>query len=171
MYLAMDMKVNYSFSFTQPAPPKPKLAEFSYSEFLLDLPSHWKQIPTPQDNSFQFSSDKDEASITVSADFYAIPDEKAALLADQCLSSRHNALEAQFPGQVEVLRRTVHPHSGGIGLELLYAADIPGRHTYFYLGYVTNRKILNFTLVCKPGREAAATLFNAILQNFRPKLP
>lgn len=164
------MKINYSFSFTQPALAKPKLVEYSYNEFLLDLPTHWRQLPTPEENSFNFYSQIDEASITISADFYAIPDEKAGLFADKCLESRHNGLESQFPGKVEVLRRTAHPHSGGSGIELMYGAEIPG-NMYLYLGYVTSRKILNFTLVCKPERVAAAALFNSLISNFRPKLP
>jgi len=164
------VKVNYSFSFTQPAPPKPKLAEYSYNEFLLDLPSHWKQLPTPEDNSFNFYSEMDGASITISADFYAIPDDKAVRFAENCLESRHHALETQFPDQVEVIRRTAHPHSGGSAIELMYGAEIPGS-MYFYLGYVTSRKILNFTLVCKPERAGAAVLFNSIISNFRPRLP
>lgn len=164
------MKFNYSFSFTQPAPAKPKLAEYSFNEFLLDLPPYWKQLPTPEDNSFNFYSEIEGASITISADFYAIPDEKAGQFGGRCLESRHDALETQFPGQVEVIRRTAHPHSGGSVIELMYGAGIPGS-MYFYLGYVTSRKILNFTLVCKPERTAAAALFNSIISNFRPKLP
>ncbi|WP_374583437.1 hypothetical protein [Pseudoduganella sp.] len=165
------MKFNYSFSFSQPAPAKPKLAEYSYNEFLLDLPPHWRQLPTSEDNSFNFYSEKDGASITISADFYAIPDEKAVLMAEACLESRHAAFESQFPGQVEVLRRTARQHSGGDGIEMMYAADAPGQHLYFYLGYVTRRKILHFALVCQPGRDAAAALFNSIVSNFRPQLP
>jgi len=105
---AHRMKINYSFSFSQPAPGKPKLAEYSYSEFLLDLPPHWKQSPTSEDNSFNFYSEAEGASITVSAEFYAIPQEKQAQFADKCLESRHTGLETQFPGQVEVIRRTAY---------------------------------------------------------------
>lgn len=150
---------------------KPSLVEYSYNEFLLDLPDHWKQLPTPEDNVFNFYSETEGASITISADFYAIPDDKAGFFAEKCLESRHDAVVAQSSGEIEVLRRSALPHSGGTGIEMMYAAEVPGECVYFYLGYVTSRKILNFTLVCKPGRAAAAALFNAIVPNFRPKLP
>ncbi len=75
------------------------------------------------------------------------------------------------PGRLQVAQRSIKPHSGGIGLEMSLAAEVPAEHVYIYLGYVTSRKILNFTLVCKPGKEAAAALFNEIVQDFRPRLP
>jgi hypothetical protein len=72
---------------------------------------------------------------------------------------------------VQVLQKSIKPHSGGIGLELSFAAEVPNEHVNIYLGYVTSRKILNFTLVCQPGKEAAAALFNQLVPNFRPRLP
>ena len=167
----MTKLFSYSFSLTPPVPPKPKLHEYAYNEFLLALPLNWKQIPTTTDATLNFHSSELGAGITISADFYDIPESKAAALADQCLSSRLNAIEQLTPGRVQVLQRSVKPHSGGIGLELSFAAEVPGEHVYLYLGYVTSRKILNFTLVCKPGKEAAAALFNEIVVNFRPRLP
>jgi hypothetical protein len=47
----MSKLFSYSFSLTPPAPPKPKLHEYEYSEFLLALPPHWKQVPTAEDNT------------------------------------------------------------------------------------------------------------------------
>ncbi|MET0349869.1 MAG: hypothetical protein ABW067_08785, partial [Rhizobacter sp.] len=74
------------------------------------------------------------------------------------------------PG-VEVFQRTIRPHSSGDGLELSLAVNVPGECVYLFLGYVTSRKILNFGLVCRPGPEAAAALFNELVPNFRPLLP
>ena len=169
----MSKLFSYSFSLTpaRPAEPVEPLHEFSYNEFLLDLPYHWKQVITPEENSFNFHSSSLEAGITISADFFAVPDAKAAAFAEVCLNSRLEQLEKLEPGKVEVLHRTIKPHSGGVGLELAFAAELAGKNIYTYLGYVTSRKVLNFTLVCRPDRQAAAKLFNETMLHYRPKLP
>lgn len=158
---------SYSFSLT---PPKPKLHEYAYGEFELSLPLHWKQIPNSEQYTVNFHSDELNAGITISADFYAIPEDKALLLAEKNVASRIEALE-KTSAKLEVFHKTIKPHSGGVGLEMSLAAEVPGEYVYIYLGYVTSRKILNFTLVCKPNRQAASELFNEIVPNFRPLLP
>ena len=164
----MSNLFSYSFSLS---PPKVPLHEYAYSEFVLSLAADWKQIPNAEENTINFHSEAQSAGITVSADFYEIPEAKAQALAEKCLSSRLEALEKLTPGRVQTLQRTIKPHSGGVGLELSFVAEVPGEHVYIYLGYVTSRKILNFTLVCKPGKEAAAALFNELVRNVRPRLP
>lgn len=159
---------SYSFSLT---PAKPTLHEYQYNEFLLALAPHWKQIFTTEDSTLNFYSAELGAGITVSADFYDIPSEKALAIAEKSLSARLEAFEQLAPGQVRVLQQSVKPHSGGIGLEICLAIEVPNEHVTCYLGYITARKILNFTLVCKPGQEAAIQLFNEIAPNFRPRLP
>jgi hypothetical protein len=167
----MTKLFSYSISLTPPAPPKPELQEYAYSEFMLALPLHWKQLPTSTDNTFNFQSELIGAGITVSVDFYDIPESKAQAFAEKNLSSRLEALEQITPGQVQVLLRSIKPHSGGVGLELGFVAEVPNEHVYMYLGYVTSRKILNFTLVCRPGKEAAAALFNEIVPHFQLRFP
>lgn len=169
------MKINYSFSLpTQGsalAKPPEKIVEYSFSEFLLDLPDHWREVPTSENNTLSWASDVAGASITVSADFYEVPDEKAAEVAQLCLSGRHSAMESWAPGEVAVLHESVKPYSGGGGLELTYAAKIPG-NTYLYLGYVSARKIFNFALTCGPDSSAAEQLYNDLVsQRLRVKLP
>lgn len=167
------MKFSYSFNISPPAAPKPteKLAEYSYNEFLLDLPEHWRQVATSSDNTLNWHSEVDGATITVSCDFYEVPDSKALGLAEVCLDGRHRALEALAPGQVTVLSRSIKPYSGGGGLEINYSAQIPGS-TYLYLGYVTARKVFNFGLTCGPDRFAAADLYNLMMSGrLRVKLP
>ncbi|WP_211440823.1 hypothetical protein [Collimonas humicola] len=169
------MKFSYSFSITPPAPPlkKPpeKLAEYSYNEFLLDLPEHWQQIATADGNMLNWQSDVVGAAITVSCDFYEIPDEKSLKLAEVCLKARHEAMEVRAPGQVTVLSRSIKPYSGGSGLEMSYSAQIPGS-TYLYLGYVTSRKVFNFSLTYGPDKVAAADLYNLIMtERLRVKIP
>jgi hypothetical protein len=138
---------------------------------LLDLPEHWRQLPTREDNSINWYSEMDNASITLSADFYQVPDQKANALAEVCLKGRHDAMEALAPGQVTVLRRSIKPHSQGIGLEMSYSEQIPG-HTYIYLGYVTSRKVFNFGLTGGPDEFAAADLFNrTVRERLRVMLP
>ena len=52
-----------------------------------------------------------------------------------------------------------------------YAAELPGQQSYLYMGYVSSRKVFNFTLDCEPDRDAAASLFNKIMANFRVMIP
>jgi hypothetical protein len=169
------MKISYSFKLGQPAqtPAKPpeKIVEYSYNEFLLDLPDHWRQVPAPENNTLCWASEAANAAITVSIDFYAVPDEKAMEVAQFCVQQRQQALEKLAPGRVTVLRESVKPYSGGGALELGYAAQIPGS-TYMYLGYVSARKIFNFTLTSGADKLAAAELFNRIVGGWlRVKLP
>jgi hypothetical protein len=111
------------------------------------------------------------AAITVSIDFYAVPDEKAMGVAQLCVQQRHQALEKLAPGRVSVLQQSVKPYSGGGALELAYAAQIPGS-TYMYLGYVSGHKIFNFTLTSGADKLDAAALFNRIVGGWlRVKLP
>jgi hypothetical protein len=169
------MKINYSFSLSTaaPAPEKApeKLVEYSYNEFFLDLPEHWRQIPTQEERTLNWHSAVENASVTISADFYEVPEEKASKFADVCVNGRHEAMESLAPGKVTVLQRSIRPYSGGGALEIAYAAQIPG-HTYLYLGYVSARKVFNFGLTCGPDKFAAADLYNKFMkERLRVKLP
>ncbi len=167
----MSQLFSYSFSLTPPAPPKPRLHEYAYSEFAVFLSDQWRQTPSSEDNTLLFHSSELGASITVSVDFYDIPQDKAALIADKTLSTRLDSLETLAPGKITVRQRAVKPHSSGAALELSFIAEVADDCIYLYLGYVTARKVLNFTLVCAPGGQAAAALYNEVVGNFRPRLP
>ena len=165
----------FSYSFSVTSPPAPKavehLHEYSYNEFQLALTLDWKLVPTATDGSISFHSERAGAGITVSADFCDVPESKAHALGEKNIASRFDALAALNPGKVVVLRQEIKPHSSGAGLELTFAAELPGEYVYLFLGHVTGRKVLNFTMVCKPDRQVAATLFNKTIGGFRPKLP
>jgi hypothetical protein len=170
------MPVLFSYSFSAApapslAPEKPMLHSYDYSEFRLALSPDWQQLSGAERNTLHFNSAELGASITVSLDFLEIAQAKAAAMAEKSLSARLELLEHMAPGRVRLLQRNIKPHSGGGGLELSLAAEVPGEQVCIYLGYVTSRKILNFSLVCRPGRQAAAALFNEIVLNFRPRLP
>jgi hypothetical protein len=167
--------LKYSFSLTPPPAPTPVPAQhqYAYSEFVLDLPTRWRQVPTREDNTLNFECDEDGAALVISAEFYDIPDDKAQALAEQCLSTRIKALHAAGSGPVHVLQQSTQPHTSGTGLELSLAAEVGGdaAHVHLYLGYVTSRKVLHFSMVCRPGPQAAVALFNATVPGFRPRLP
>ena len=165
----MTQILSYSFSLTPPAPPE-QLHQYAYTEFLIDLPAHWKQVPSSTHNTITFESDTHAAAIIISVDSYEIPAAKAQAVAQQCLASRLEALEQANPGRVNVLRQSVSPHSGGVGLELAFVAQTPER-AYIYLGHVTSRKVLNFSLIGKLDMQAAAALFDKTIANYRPKFP
>lgn len=167
------MKFSYSFSMPSAASAQPeeKLHPYEYNEFLLSLPEDWKQVPTAEERTFNWHSEKEKAGITVSADFYEVPESKWAALAEVNLDSRHKAFSAVSDEPVTVMSRSVKPYSGGGGLELSYAAHASGT-TYLYLGYVTSRKVFNFTLTSGAGRVAAIDLYNKTMQKrLRVKVP
>lgn len=166
------MKFSYSFSLTPTtAPAAEKLVPYDYNEFMLSLPEDWRQVPTSEEGAFNWYSERLKAGITVSADFYEIPEEKWADFAEKCLRGRHEALLHAFPDSVDVLSQSVKPYSGGGGLELSYAAHTP-ECTYLYLGYVTGRKVFNFALTCSADKTAAIHLYNKTLQErLRVRVP
>lgn len=169
------MKIKYSLSLPKhdvaPAKPPENNIKNPYGEFLLDLPDHWRQVPSTEQNRFSWESDVADASITISFDYYEVPEAKAMDVARHCLSSRHSAMENWSSGHVTVLQESIKPYSGGGALELTYVSKIPG-NTYLYLGYVTERKIFNFALTCGPDGPAAGELYNDIVsQHLRIKLP
>jgi hypothetical protein len=164
--------LNYSFSLTPPPAPRPMARhEYDTSEFMLDLESRWRQIPTPDDNTLNFQSDSDGAALIISADFFDIPSDQAQAIAEKCLDSRIAAIGSASEGPVQLLHQAVKPHAGGAGLEMSFAAHAEGEAVHLYLGYVTSRKILNFSMVCPPGKQEAVALFNATVPGFRPRLP
>jgi hypothetical protein len=167
--------INYSFKLSPPAPAPvkqpEKLIEYSYNEFFLELPEHWRQIPTAEERTLNWHSAIENASVTISVDFYEVPEEKALKFAEVCVNGRNEAMESLAPGKVSVLQRSIKPYSGGGALEMAYAAQIPD-HTYLYLGYVTARKVINFGLTCGPDRFAALELYNKFMrERLRVKLP
>ena len=162
--------LNYSFSLTAPRPQPPQRQSHAYSEFLLDLAPKWRQVPT-DDDTLNFQSDEDGAVIIISVDFFDIPDDQAQTLAEHCVDSRIEAIRAASEAPLQVLLRDIKPRSGGGGLEMSFAAHADGEHVHLYLGYVTARKVLSFSMVCQPGRHEAAALFNATVPGFRPRLP
>lgn len=165
------MKFNYSFSLTSPTPPEEKLHPYDYNEFSLSLPGDWRQVPNAEERTFNWHSERDQAGITISADFYEVPEEKWNAVAEMNLESRHRALESISGGPVNVIARSIRPYSGGGGLELSYVAETP-ETMYLYLGYVTSRKVFNFTLTSAAGKAAACTLYNETMQKrLRVKVP
>jgi hypothetical protein len=168
--LAMTL-LKYSFPLPPPAPQPAIKHRHEYSEFLLELLPRWRQIPTEEDSALSFQSDDDGAFIIISADFFDIPADQAQGIAEQCISSRIAAIQSASAKPVQMLQQSIKPHAGGIGWEMSFASEVQGEHVHLYLGYVTSRKILNFSMVCQPGRHAAANLFNATVPGFRPRLP
>jgi hypothetical protein len=166
----------YSFSLTPPAPapvataPEP-LHEYPSSEFTLMLHARWRPEPGQDDNTRSFVSDLDGAALIISVDFAEIADDQAPAVAAHVIDSRLNALRAASAGDVQVLQQATQPHASGTGLQLSFIADVPGEHVHLHLGYVTARKVLNFAMVCQPGRQKAIELFNATVTGFRPRLP
>jgi hypothetical protein len=148
-----------------------KLVEYTFSDFTLDLPRHWRRCALTEDNALHWHSPIDNASVSVSIDAHDLPREEAMQLADERLDARHHALEALAPGQVEVLQRSATPYPGGGGLELMYAAQLADQ-TRVYLGYITPKKIFNFELTCGPDMLEAAELFERFArERLRVKVP
>lgn len=160
----------YRYTFQLTEPPAPARQRHDYSEFLLELEPRWRQIATDEDNALNFESDVDGAAIILSTDFFDIPDDQAQGIAEQCLASRLAAIQAASAKPVQVIAQSIQAHVSG-ALEMSFASEVEGEHVHLYLGYVSSRKLLNFSMICQPGRQAAAALFNATVPGFRPRLP
>lgn len=107
----------------------------------------------------------------VSVDFYEAPASKWAATAEVSLNSRQKALAEVCDSSLTVIGRSAKPYSGGGGLELSYAAHTDDT-THIYLGYVTSRKVFNFSLTGGASRGALIQLYNRIVQGqLRVKVP
>ena len=94
-----------------------------------------------------------------------------AALGTEVLSRRLAALASATPGAWQTLQQQVRPHRSEAGLELSFAAELPGEQVALYLGYATPRKLLHFLMLCGLDRAAAIALFNATVPHFKPRLP
>ncbi len=153
------------------APGADKTVNHSYNEFILQLPSHWKELPSTEQDTLTFRSDVEQATITVSAEFYEIPAEKMDAIAAHCIDSRLTGLQEVRISKVNVLNRSIKPISGGESREVVFGAELPDERIFLYVGYVTPKKIFNFTLACLPDRNAAAVLFDKVMASLQVKLP
>ncbi len=174
-FLLATMTIDYAFplpqAVTDNAAAPPPLTDYAYTEFVLSLPANWSQITTPQANSFNWFSEQVGASITISVDFYEVHDAMAVALAEKNLAAREDGLQRSAPKPVTVIERSIKPHSGGVGQEMIFAAEVKGECFYLYMGYVTPRKIFNFTLVSQAEQAQAFALFNALMGSLRVNLP
>lgn len=143
---------------------------YDYSEFRLELTEDWGEIESPDPKMVCFRSTPQGAGITLSAMFYQIPPDKLERFAQKLLEARIDAHAEQFDG-VSYLRQSVRLHSTGRAFEVFCMAE--ARDAYIcFLGYVTERKILNFFVEVATGDyPTAATLFNTLIRGFEPILP
>lgn len=159
------MKQSYSFSLSH-APATQFVEElfpYDYGEFVLSLSKDWRQIATADERTLTWRSDRHSAEILVSADFVEVPESKWAVMADAALNSRHKVLAEVLDQSLTVFNRSAKPYSGGGGLELSYAAH-SNDTIHLYLGYVTSRKIFNFSLTGGTNRQEIIQLFDRIME-------
>ena len=164
------MPINTPLPPTSTDSPASDLSTYTTTEYAIDLPASWKQIPSPESRAVTFQTDDGRAGLFISVDFYVIPPDKAQATAERLVNSRLADHEKQAPGKVEVFHRGRQRHSQGQGLEMYYAAHIANEDVVMYLVYVMPRRVLNLTLVCKSDRAEAVASFKAIHAHFRPRL-
>jgi hypothetical protein len=164
------MPTHYSFSPESPAPQRAALTTYTTTEYAMDLPASWKQVPTPGDNAVTFESDTGNVGLFITVDFYVIPVDKARSTAERLIDSRLAIHEKQTPGQVDMFDSGTQPHAQGTGLEMHYAAHVANRDVVMYVVYVMPQRVLNLTLACKASRAEALALLNNVRAHFRPRL-
>ncbi|MGQ2924319.1 MAG: hypothetical protein ACT6SF_14235 [Hydrogenophaga sp.] len=167
------MKFSYSFSLPALAPQvaSEELHPYDYNEFLLSLSADWRQVPVSKDRTLRWYSDKLKAEIIVSVDFYEVPESKWANVAEVTLEGRHKALAEACGDTLTVVSRSAKPYSGGGGLEVSYAAHTNDM-THIYLGYVTARKVFNFSLTGGANKASLVELYNRLMERqLRVKVP
>jgi hypothetical protein len=163
----------YRYSVALPPPPAEPVVRQGhvYSEFVLDLPPAWQPQAHEGDNTLTFHEPAADAVLIVSVDFIDSGATDLAALGNEVLSRRLAALASATPGAWQTLQQQVRPHGSEAGLELSFAAELPGEQVALYLGYATPRKLLHFLMLCGPDRAAAIALFNATVPHFKPRLP
>lgn len=164
------MLYRYSVSLTPPAPAA-ETRSHVYSEFTLDLPAAWQAQATDEDNTIAFHAPAHDAALVVAVDFIESGADDLQALADDVITQRLAALNDATPGAWHTLQRQVRPHRSEAGLELSFAAELPGQQVALYLGYATPRKLLHFLMLCSADCAAALALFNATVPQFKPRLP
>ena len=147
------------------------IARHSHEEFSIDLPDHWKAAPSSDLNTFNFRSDKEDATIVVKLGLFTTEKYKDHKVAETNMIGQIEAYKQQCPGGVEVLRWMVRPHAGGMGTEMTYAVEINAERLFLYFGYASSRKLIGLLLICRPDREASARLFGQVVDGFRARCP
>lgn len=165
------MLYRYSVSLTPPPAETVVKQAHVYSEFVLDLPPAWQAQAHADDNTVAFHEPAADAALIVSVDFIESGATDLQALATEVIARRLAALPAATPGPWQTLQQQVRPHRSGAGLELSFAAELPGEQVALYLGYATPRKLLHCLMLCGPDRAAAVALFNATVPHFKPRLP
>jgi len=162
------MPIDPLFSPDTPVPPQSDLNTHTTGAWQIDLPRHWKVVPSGRDNAVTFHSDADDAALMIDVDFYDIPPDKARSTAERLINARLATLEQQDPGQVDMFDSGVQPHRQGRGLEMYYAAHVARRDVVMYFVYILPQRVINMTLVSKKARSEAMALLRAVHSHFRP---
>lgn len=165
------MIYRYSVALTPPPAEPVATRDHVYSEFVLDLPPAWQPQAHDGDNTVAFHEPTADAALIVSVDFIDSGATDLQALATEVITRRLAALATATPGDWQTLQQQVRPHRSEAGLEMSFAAELPGEQVALYLGYATPRKLLHCLMLCGPDRAAAVALFNATVPHFKPRLP
>lgn len=147
------------------------MVEYTYDEFWIDLPSHWVQNKDGQgDYVLNWSSEKEKASLTISAEFREIPVGTQSVVARMVIANRKESLEKMLGRPAKTILETAKPNAQ-VGYNVAFALDAGEDVCMYYAGYISNRKILHFTLLTSNGKEATAKLYQQTVDKLRVKLP
>jgi len=148
-----------------------KMVEYTYDEFWIDLPAHWQQNKDGRgDYILNWSSAEDQASLTISAEFVDVPGQVELVMAQVLVAARKESLEKAIQRPLTVMHEGIKPNAQ-IGYNVAFSVDAGENQIVYYLGYISKRKILHFTLVSNKGREAAKKLYEQLANALRVKLP
>jgi hypothetical protein len=148
-----------------------KVVEYTYDEFWIDLPAHWQQTNDGQNGYvLNWSSPEEQASLTISAEFREVPGEVELPMAQVIVASRKESLEKWLQRPLTVLHESIKPNSVK-GYNIAFGVDAGEDLIVHYAGYISNRKILHFSLISNRGKEAAAALYRDLTNVLRVKLP
>ncbi|RSZ36892.1 MULTISPECIES: hypothetical protein [unclassified Variovorax] len=143
----------------------------AHEEFYIDLPLHWKALGNDDPDTLNFQSEAEDASIILSLRTFETLEESDLDAAERNVNAQIEFYSQTYPGRVETLWRMARPHSGGVGAEMSYAVDADAQRIFLYLGYVTQRKLVNLLVIGGPDREKSKRLFFDAVSKFRAKSP
>jgi hypothetical protein len=148
-----------------------KLVEYTYDEFLIDLPAHWVMVKDGKDEYLlNWQSEQEKASLTISAEFREIPVGTQSVVARMVIANRKELLEKTLGRPVTTLHETAKPNAQ-VGYNVSFGLDGGEDFIMQYAGYISTRKILHVTLVSSRGKFEASKLFQKLVDSLRVKLP
>ena len=145
---------------------------FNHQEFILRLPSGWKQIATEDPEQFVFESELQASTVTISVLRARMPRARLHEIATGLLSMREQAEHIDSSREITFGDKWVEPKPEGDVVEVAYAGyDNRGR-IFRFKGFVTEAKVLSFYCESQTDdNDLSKKVFAQVFEGFKFYVP